>query len=782
MKKILSCLLLGLIIGSANISAQDKFSLSAETWSKKVNLKQDISTLSYEELYVLRALVYATHGKWYTEMELNKLLMSKANWYYEHCLKVYEKNNFNEPEFKLSKSEQAFVDKIDARMQELNAQLMQGRSLQNPKLCVNLSQLDKPSEKMLNLLDTSNLAFERTSNEQLFNIYEENDYRCMPSFVTSDLYLQLSHMYLSYIQKYIEQKQFVAVLDSTYTDLYNAAKALKSKKPAVNHRIGYVQTYSAIGLTLLNGNNMDVPSDYNTAYLSELSSVNNAVDMPSALMQTSLNFFYSQFKPRGHYTRSEAQQRFFRSMMWAQNATFNSANEEMVKNAVTLAVIYNSLPEASRTRFENMGNVIEQLTGNSDNVSILQLASWLKANNLSDINVTEDKAKMKQITDELTRLNAQGNKLSSDVEKIEGFSINLMPQRYLIDNDILLNMADKTVNALRPFPRGVDVFAALGSTTASDLQNNFYKDAESWANFSKQAGKMREKFSDRSSFTGSIYYRRLALLADLAKSAQQGSYSFTSTPAWQYKNLNTALGSWTTLKHDAILYAEQPIMAECGGGDMLKEPVAEGFVEPNVQFWEGLDQLVRDAYDWLKRCGYADEELNTKSESLIESIGFCKKVAQKEINGEMPSYDDCMTISKIGSHVEWLTLGLIEPGVDITSWSYVTSADRSMAVVADIFTRQVRNCQKNGVKYSATGNANAMYVLVKIGEKTYITRGATYSYYEFVLPPTASRLTDEEWQKMLDNGTATDMEQWFTPYFIEGKQQTNEKSFYGSGC
>lgn len=41
------------------------------------------------------------------------------------------------------------------------------------------------------------------------------------------------------------------------------------------------------------------------------------------------------------------------------------------------------------------------------------------------------------------------------------------------------------------------------------------------------------------------------------------------TPEWGYKNLNTALASWAELKHDAILYGEQPMAAECGGATLL---------------------------------------------------------------------------------------------------------------------------------------------------------------------------------------------------------------------
>ena len=57
--------------------------------------------------------------------------------------------------------------------------------------------------------------------------------------------------------------------------------------------------------------------------------------------------------------------------------------------------------------------------------------------------------------------------------------------------------------------------------------------------------------------------------------------------------------------------------------------------------------------------------------------------------------------------------------------------DKSIAVVADIYTRNVRGCDKNGVLHVATGNANNIYVVVEIEGNLYLTRGATFSYYEF---------------------------------------------------
>ena len=111
----------------------------------------------------------------------------------------------------------------------------------------------------------------------------------------------------------------------------------------------------------------------------------------------------------------------------------------------------------------------------------------------------------------------------------------------------------------------------------------------------------------------------------------------------------------------------------------------------------------------------------------------------------------------------------------------VKGSSRSVALVADVFTRNVQECGKNGILHEATGTANALYVLVDIGGQIYLARGATFSYYEFVRP-LGERLTDDEWQKMLKDGKAPNVPSWIRPYLLDHVPTVDETYFYSSGC
>jgi hypothetical protein len=107
--------------------------------------------------------------------------------------------------------------------------------------------------------------------------------------------------------------------------------------------------------------------------------------------------------------------------------------------------------------------------------------------------------------------------------------------------------------------------------------------------------------------------------------------------------------------------------------------------------------------------------------------------------------------------------------------------DKSIAVVADIYTRNIRECSKNGILHVATGKANNIYVVVEMEGYLYLTRGATFSYYEFIQPLNA-RLTDEEWQQMLEKKKAPPVPLWMKDLIIEKEPKAEERVFYSSGC
>ena len=122
----------------------------------------------------------------------------------------------NYDEVKLTAEEKAFVERIDARMAEMRQQQFTQRDsyhLGNANNIVNLFQFKDIDEALVAKLQQNNFAITEGSNLQLFHAYEENDYRQVPNFITTDLYLQAFHMYFSYVLKSLEKQHIIPTLE-----------------------------------------------------------------------------------------------------------------------------------------------------------------------------------------------------------------------------------------------------------------------------------------------------------------------------------------------------------------------------------------------------------------------------------------------------------------------------------------------------------------------------------------------------------------------------------------
>ena len=116
--------------------------------------------------------------------------------------------------------------RIDARIKELQKLQMtdvDGLKLANPAMTVNMFQMEEVDKPFLSHLAHHNFAIIPTKNEQLFSVYEENDYKMMPSYITTDVFLQAYHMYFGYVLKSLEKDCFVPRISAMNTAMYKKA-------------------------------------------------------------------------------------------------------------------------------------------------------------------------------------------------------------------------------------------------------------------------------------------------------------------------------------------------------------------------------------------------------------------------------------------------------------------------------------------------------------------------------------------------------------------------------
>ena len=760
---------------------------------KEIDLNMDISDMTMMELRLLRHYPYALKGVWFMEDDINTFFTKKTSWYQNRCYEYLEEHDDALLDFSkagISKEEKGFIMRIDARIAELKKLQMtdiDGLKLANPAMTVNMFQLEEVDKPMLSHLGHHNFAIFPTKCEQLFNIYEENEYNRMPNYITTDLFLQAYHMYFSYVLKSLERRSFMPRLQALNVAMHKEAMKIaeSTSNTELKDLAEFNAAYFSVANELLTGQSLDVPGSYASKVEQEIANVFEEKAAMSPMMGKDIKFQYDLFKPRGHYSRNEEAKRYFRSMMWLQTFTFCSEQKQAVKQAAMMAYLLNHIDKNVAKEGIGVYKTLDFLMGEPDNVAVIDVADYFTAKKIITLDKVVDASTLKDINTKLASLFKTRNRITSKIPEVNDKKncenkMNFMPQRYTPDGYVLSRMFDEKANSKVPFPRGLHVFSAFGIDAADRVNEDYYQDADNWKGYADEMKAMKAKMTKFADWDKSMYNKWMQCLVQLQKTNKDYP-DYMKTESWGRKNLNTALASWAELKHDAILYAEQPQCAECGGGGEFPDPIVVGYVEPNLAFWQKMKEMLTLTSKLLSDHGLLTEDLASKTHSLDDYMDFCIKVSKKELEGKTLTEEEYNTIARLGSSMEWFTLSVIDPDQEITYWDDLKGADRSIAVVADVFTRSVLNCKKNGILSEATGNADAILVNVVIKDKIYVMRGAVFSYYEFV-NPLDKRYTDEEWQDLLEKGNAPARPVWMQPLIIEKEPKKNEETFYSSGC
>ncbi|WP_375561262.1 DUF3160 domain-containing protein [Bernardetia sp. OM2101] len=758
-----------------------------------IDLNQDLSTKSLEELRLLRNALVAKQGYLFMNADLRGFF-SAQGWYDDLMMQRWEVEDEGgdiKP-IALNAEESAFADKIkaleEAKKKE-NYIEVNGKTVPNINNVVNLWQYENVEEGFLKKIAQNGFAIVPNDNIQFFHVYEENDYRQTPHFVTSDMYLQLFHMYFMYVLRTLEEENFSPMLANLCEGLYNANYQLAQTEtnPELKEAAQWNSTYFAIALHLLNQKNKPIIEAHKEFYKKEIENVMAQRDNNSDFLDyKDTKFAYSLFKPRGHYTRKKTLQNYFRAMIWIQTVPQCLEKDEHLRRMALNAHFLNTEKSAQgKSLIQLYQGILEPTTfliGEPDNLSALNIVNLLGEIGIQSPQTLTQKAPLQALRTKLQTLAKTLNKIKPEIERTCPDKINLMPQRYLVDNEILQRLVEVVEGqpSKRPFPKGLDVFAAFGNKAAQKNLLEVYNEKENWDEYMPRLEGLQTKLKDYNEWDEAVYNKWVYTLL--------GSFEYDKrTPphlksdAWDLKTLNTSLASWAELKHDAILYAEQPMAAECGGGGP-PDPYTLAYVEPNAIFWKRLLELV-DLNKSLLQKHNLFKSFEEKTTQMREQIEFLNRISEKQLANQKVTELEFRQLEYIGGSVEMFTLSIIDNQLSyLDSWENVTGTDKSIAVVADIYTNNI-DAEKKGILHVGVGKVNDIFVIVEIEGYLYLTRGGTFGYHEFVKDPN-TRLNDEEWQKILETEDKPSLPKFLNPILYEGEQKpkTNEKVMYSSGC
>ena len=516
---------------------------------------------------------------------------------------------------------------------------------------------------------------------------------------------------------------------------------------------------------------------------------------------------YSQYKPRGHYTQSEKLKRYFKAMMWygrmsflmkggnpyCQYCDFLISEDDAKIQTIQASLIATTLPSVTidDESLENIWTRIYKVTsffvGTADDLTPYEYLDCIKDVFGSEFNATELandtkllelKVELVQLrnpkiyggTGEIVILKPPGvpftiEDLNETLDKTKG--MRLMGQRFIPDSYMFQQLVFPAVDPFtgtgkpftmeytdggpaRVFPRGLDVMAVLGSDRALEILEN-EGDTE-YEHYYEQLNMLQENFSSLNvtEWNRNLYFSWIYTLKSLLKEYNSSYPTFMNTIAWQDKELQTALASWSELRHDTILYGKQsytPIKAT--SIEPLEKPVV-GYVEPVPEFYLRIHALTKMTRDGLTDLNVLNNTETNRLQSLEIILERLINISTKELENKELTDSDYEFIRNFGENLDSIVTGVKDKGKETT-------------IIADVHT----DTNTGQVLEEGVGYVDLILVAYMTPNGNIIVgAGPVLSYYEFK-HPMDDRLTDEQWTDMLQGGQTPDRPDWVISFISE---------------
>ncbi|AKB32447.1 dTDP-D-glucose 4,6-dehydratase [Methanosarcina siciliae HI350] len=646
-----------------------------------------------------------------------------------------------------------------------------------------------------------------SSEEDITSMYVTLKDEEIPVFITTDSLLHLYHIQFDETLRQIEEKEFYDTLWETDLALLNSSieeynSASGEEKEAARRNVAYF----AVALSLIQPKPEQVqvadepygfvdealfPAGSVEKYQFEIPSfVKENADAELALIEAHEGFAlspiflyeedYSQYVPRGHYTRSEKLQNYFRAFMWHGRMSMLLKDsliqsEDPAKDAriqTIQASLISSQLENSPELLENWDRiygVTAFYVGFSDDLGpyeYMEAMDRVFGNEEREFNATSVE-ELKAVLAENQGPQIYGGtgncvlqppftpeQADECLENTTGF--RFMGQRFIPDSYMFSNLVgaytgeytgDYTKEAevpftlviseagrpIRGFPRGLDAMALLGSERAvywlDELNDSSYE------NYSVRYGELDTEFSNFSTadWNRNLYWSWLYSLQPLLKDYGEGYPTFMQTDAWQDKELSTSLASWTELRHDTILYTKQSYIVLESAMDLPEEKTVVGYVEPVPDFYARLLALTKMTNQGLDEMDVLDPRSKARLANLENILSRLQEISEKELENEELTEEDYEFIKNFGDQLESVIANVDEKA-------------RKTTIVADVHT----DGNTGDVLEEGTGYVDMVVVAYKLpDDRILIGAGPVFSYYEFK-QPMSERLTDEKWREMLE--------------------------------
>lgn len=582
----------------------------------------------------------------------------------------------------------------------------------------------------------------------------------LPTFITTDSILHAWHKTYDHV---LQDKE-VTTFSGAYRDLLASVQEqllteLKQPSPKLSDAAAHLELYLCVASTLL------TPLDEQSQWSSEVDTepppvtpgpriakiqdveaiVRAAYEQQPAEVPRFGEVDFSQFKPRGHYTKSMGLARYFRAVMWMGRADtgFDLRSLDATRVALMLALLAEH--SGKLPVFEKAQAAIDYFVGSSNGLSLVKAVQVVRQSGLKSLRELEDDARVEALRQQLmaaaapTRVTSQAV-MSAGKDTPVPPIFQLSSQRFTIDSFVHQRVSFDRIDG-RTMVDGLDVFAAMGNAEATRLLK---PDLVQYA-FSPDLHALQTTIAELSPayWQTNIYTRWFDALRALHRTPEGPELpDFFRTQTWQRKQLNNQLASWAELRRDTILY-----VAQVYGSILCEFP--EVYLEPYPDFYDRVHDMALEAQTRL------DEKYAFNG--FIDIMGKLSDIARRELTQKgLNSEDQNFLKALVKRHVSGGGCG--GPTIEWTGWYRHLYPAQDMfdfePVIADVYT----DPNTGAVLNAATAAPEMMVITFQTSDGPTVYVGPVASYRQFV----GGRMNDEEWEAAVLGGKAPAAPSWYT--------------------
>lgn len=662
----------------------------ASVYGKKIDppafdLNVNLANKNLSELRLLKSEILARYGFFFQDGVVRNFFTKKP-WYQP----IYWDKDFH---VSPNEEEKKFFEKIQSRESEIRKQFyvkQENIQLLNPDLTINITQFESISKELNDKLRKQNFALAPSSNSRLFQVYAQNQRDNIPSFITTDLFIQFFQVYIDKLMAQAEETDYKNSILELCKVLHRESEKISTNSggnEALKRAAKLNTVIFAVPMYLLTGQRAVVSSDMINFYEQELQRIESASEVKPSLILDAALLDYTEFKASGHYTKDAASIKYYKVMTWLGMIPLYLDKEDQLGAAMLTAwLLSNSKTDKDIPLSQMYQKIYEPLAtvvGASDQLSMDNAIAFVKK--------SADKP-IKDIitTDNIANAKAEFKGISSNKSKPK---LNFLPKKSALDMELLKTLVNEKG---RTMPKSLDVMAILGNDEAENLLKKNYNVASILPEYNTLLSDAQNRIKANTNWAATYYGSCLSAVATLG--TEQANYpGFMKTEAWKTKCLQTALSTYTDLNSGS--HPSSYLMAQNNCLPKDAQPATYiSYVEPNVNFWNKSIQMLDNVSGKFSKHKLMQADLQLITAQLRQMAVLFSAISQKELSKTSLTSEEYNYLHNIGGLIQQLTLQKTVGSAGV---------DPSIAALFTLFSSKAQTLQLGA------GNPYELYVLVR---------------------------------------------------------------------